>query len=95
MKRYAVLVDLQSERLGIEMFDKLIEEITRGGSVEYVKFYNYLAKRNGEFSSFIKEYGADIDLPMMSKECMEVTDEQEEGAYRYAAGHRRRQDSVF
>ena len=87
MKRYAVLVDLQSERLGIEMFDKLIEEITRGGSVEYVKFYNYLAKRNGEFSSFIKEYGADIDLPMMSKKKVRIDMRQVIDAVRIASSN--------
>lgn len=87
MKRYAVLVDLQSERLGIEMFNKLIEEIKREGSVEYVKFYNYLAKRNSEFSTFIKEYGADIDLPMMSKKKVRIDMRQVIDAVRIASSN--------
>ena len=55
---YAVLFDFSVERMGFATYAKAIEGLD--GKVQYVKFYGYNAKRNGDFNAYIKRIGADV-----------------------------------
>ena len=55
---YAVLFDFSVARVGFATYDKAIAQLD--GKVQYVKFYGYNAKRNGDFNAYIKRVGADV-----------------------------------
>ena len=55
---YAVLFDFSVARVGFSTYDKAIAQLD--GKVQYVKFYGYNAKRNGDFNAYIKRIGADV-----------------------------------
>lgn len=85
MRRYAVLIDLASARIGVEMVKKACADIEREGSIEYMKFYNYSTKSNREFAGFIKENSADVDLPMASRKKVRIDMRQVIDAVRIAS----------
>ncbi|MGN0771937.1 MAG: NYN domain-containing protein [Christensenellales bacterium] len=55
---YAVLYDFAVARVSFESYIKAIGQLD--GKVQYVKFYGYNAKRDGEYKSYIKQTNADI-----------------------------------
>ena len=67
---YAILVDLNSMRLSYESFAKAIASLD--GKIAYAKLYGYNNKRNNDFNTFIKTYGAEVALPVNNRKKVRV-----------------------
>lgn len=61
----AALIDLGAAKVNADaLYDA---ERTLGARFCQVKFYGYNAKRNGALNAFIKEYGAEVSLPLHNR----------------------------
>lgn len=67
---YAVLFDLNSTRADCEAFRKAVSGLD--GSISYCKFYSYNAKRNTDYSAYIRENGADIAVPLYNRKKVRI-----------------------
>ncbi|MDE6276258.1 MAG: NYN domain-containing protein [Clostridia bacterium] len=67
---YAILVDLNSMRLSYDSFAKAIASLD--GKIAYAKLYGYNNKRNNDFNSFIKTYGAEVALPVNNRKKVRI-----------------------
>lgn len=67
---YAILVDLNSMRLSYDSFAKAIASLD--GKIAYAKLYGYNNKRNNDFNTFIKTYGAEVALPVNNRKKVRV-----------------------
>ena len=67
---YAILVDLNSMRLSYDSFAKAIASLD--GKIAYAKLYGYNNKRNNDFNTFIKTYGAEVALPVNNRKKVRI-----------------------
>lgn len=61
----AALIDLGAAKVNADALYNA--ERTLGARFCQVKFYGYNAKRNGALNAFIKEYGAEVSLPLHNR----------------------------
>lgn len=67
---YAVLCDLNSINISFATFEKALESL--GGKIVYSKFYSYNSKRNNDYTSFIRQHGSQIAVPLANRKKIRV-----------------------
>ncbi len=59
---YALLCDLNAIKISFASLQSSFEQLD--GKIVYSKFYNFNSKRNNEFSPYIRQFSADVAIPL-------------------------------
>lgn len=67
---YAVLYDLNAIRVGFATFEQALKKLD--GKIAYVKLYGYNAKRNNDYTDFVRAYAAHVAVPLANRKKVRV-----------------------
>ncbi|MEG1609159.1 MAG: hypothetical protein RR348_04755, partial [Clostridia bacterium] len=67
---YAVLCDLNAINISFATFEKAVAQLD--GRVCFGKFYGYNAKRNNDYTSYIRQHSCDVAVPLANRKKVRV-----------------------
>lgn len=67
---YAVLYDLNAVRIGFATFEQALKQLE--GKISYVKLYGYNAKRNNDYTDFVRSYAAHVAVPLANRKKVRI-----------------------
>lgn len=67
---YAVLYDLNAVKIGCPTFERALE--TLEGKIVYTKLYGYNAKRNNDYTAFVRNRSAHVAVPLANRKKVRV-----------------------